>query len=80
MSAFNLSVDELCEFVKTDTQFKDDESLEYIDSYIPKIFEIFSMKNKKHCYNNAIDFCKKIIDFVNPWFYTQSYKCFMRYY
>ena len=75
MSAFKLSVDELCEFVKNDFQFNDNESLEYIDSYIPKIFEIFSMKNKKPYYNDAIDFCKKIIDFVNPWFTPNISNC-----
>jgi len=68
MSAFNFSVDELCEFVKKDFQYYQKDSLVYIETYIPKIFQIFSIKNKRMHYNDALEFCKKIIDFVNPWF------------
>lgn len=68
MSAFNYSVDELCDFVKNDFQYCEKDSLVYIETYIPNIFKIFSIKNKRPHYNDALDFCKKIIDFVNPWF------------
>ena len=59
MSAFNYNVDELCEFVKNDFQYSEKDSLMYIETYIPKIFQIFSVKNKRPHYNDALDFCKK---------------------
>ena len=68
MSTFDPSVEELCEFVKSEFQMNTKDSLMYIETYIPKIFQIFSSKNKKLYYNDTIDFCKKIVDFVNPWF------------
>ena len=65
MSVFDFDIDELCAFVKNDNVLSDEKVLIYIEKYIPKIFQIFASKNKKHHYNDAYEFCKKIIDFVN---------------
>ena len=66
--SFDPSVEELCEFVKSEFQMNTKDSLMYIETHIPKIFQIFSSKNKKPYYNDTINFCKKIVDFVSPWF------------
>ena len=68
MSVFDHNIDELCTFVKNEVVFKNEESILYIEKYIPRIFLIFSSKSKKSHYNDAYEFCKKIIDNVNPWF------------
>lgn len=68
MSISDYDIDKLCSFVENDSiELSDLHSFEYVEHYIPKLFEIFSSKSKRNYYEKTFNFCKKLIDFVDSW-------------
>jgi len=69
MFVLDYNIEQLCDFIREQNfDFQTNDQLTLINSYIPKIFEIFSSKYKRNYYDDAQKYCEKIIDFVDPWF------------
>ena len=64
-----LDIDILCESLSKETiNISEKNHMLLIEEHIPIIFKIYSNKNKKHLYNSAFLYCKKIIDHVDSWY------------
>ena len=69
MSNFDLDIEKICEILSHENmEITEKNDLLLIEKYVPTVFTIYSNKNKKHLYNSAFLYCKKIIDHVDSWY------------